>query len=123
MRAAGELMIEYRKTRKGDHPRRLKPYDTFLRRQLIASRLSDPSGGKTVVVSCHAPLRMAPVGRPSSPNRGNDPDIRDTEYENDRAVLNGPNICVFGHVPGGATKFVAYPREYPDRPKPDSPFA
>lgn len=120
MQAAGEMMNDYREIR--THYRPLQPVDTQIlhrrSRAWLEQKLTEPFGGKTVVVT-----HMGPHAQ-SLPAEYRD-DILSASYVSDLSALMGPAaLWIHGHVHASVdyvlagTRVLANPRGYPkNKPK------
>ena len=95
MRAAGEVMNDYRKVRIDDYSRRLRPKDTLARhmetRAFLQRELSKPRTGQRRVVVTHHGFHAEAV------RRGHESDMISAAYASNAAV-EGADLWIFGHT-------------------------
>jgi predicted phosphodiesterase len=115
MRAAGEVMNDYKKVRKQQYTSRLRPADTLARhmetRAFLQRELSKPPTGPRVVVTHHG-------FHPEAVRGGHERDLISAAYASD-AAIEGADLWIYGHthetktfVAGGGTRVVTNSKGY-----------
>jgi predicted phosphodiesterase len=94
MRAAGDVMNDYKKIRVSDYTRRLRPADTLARhmetRAFLERELSKPKAGPRVVVTHHG-------FHAEAVRRGYENDEISPAYTSD-AAIGGADLWLYGHT-------------------------
>ena len=114
MRAAGDVMNDYRKIRHANYSRRLRPKDTLARhmqtRAFLRRELSKPRTGPRVVITHHG-------FHPEAVRRGHERDLISAAYASD-AAIEGADLWIYGHTHesreffSGTTKVVSNSKGY-----------
>ena len=128
MAAAQDGMNDYKRIRKDQHSRRLRPIDTQRRhmvsRAFLTNEIAKPFAGKRVAVTHHGPDRLAC-------KIGQENDILSAAYTSDFSPLPAADLWVYGHTHesadrmSGRTRILSNAKGYgplpPDLPVWDNP--
>jgi predicted phosphodiesterase len=126
MKAAAEIMCDYRRIRKRFYAERLRPFDTLRRheatKRFIATELAKPRTGPRVIVTHHCPFPDVNANRSNIIEAAYSSDMTDlmlpaTDAPSGR-VLEPADVWAFGHTHRscdrmiGATRVLSNPKGY-----------